>query len=260
MLDGIFGNKNIERILLFLFVNQKGYGKQMQKILGVPLTPIQNALARLKKGKIVVSYDEGKLKLYQMNPSYPLRLELEQLLKKTYTLLPPQEKKLYSFVQQESLNKRSQGPLLSSFWNRLKIIRQFHFIARSRDPGKGGWNGQGSGNVLIHEASQTVLIFHERGTWHNKEGQEIHFNNTLRWTLDHQMRMISLEHLRLGIDHPVFLFHLVPTDNQLLASVDSHLCEEDVYLATVPWDKKRIQLNWRVIGPKKNEEMEYYYT
>ncbi|MBS0607607.1 MAG: hypothetical protein JSR57_11705 [Verrucomicrobia bacterium] len=72
--------------------------------------------------------------------------------------------------------------------------------------------------------------------------------------------MISLEHLRLGPEHPVFLFHLAVSSNNVLSSVESHLCEEDAYLATVPWDRYSIQLNWRVIGPKKNEEMESAYT
>ncbi|MBS0622034.1 MAG: hypothetical protein JSR80_03640 [Verrucomicrobia bacterium] len=65
--------------------------------------------------------------------------------------------------------------------------------------------------------------------------------------------------MRHGPDQPVVLFYLAPTDPHLLASVDSHLCEEDVYLATVPWDPYSIRLNWRVIGPRKNEEMEYCY-
>lgn len=71
--------------------------------------------------------------------------------------------------------------------------------------------------------------------------------------------MLSLEHLRLGPNAPVFLFHLAPTGNNLLASVDSHLCEEDASLAQVVWDRHSIRLSWRVIGPLKNEEMQYHY-
>jgi hypothetical protein len=85
------------------------------------------------------------------------------------------------------------------------------------------------------------------------------FSNTFRWTLDLSAGMISLEHLRQGLNNPVFLFHLAPTGNEHLASVESHLCEEDVYLAQVAWDLHHIRLSWRVIGPQKNEEMEYYY-
>jgi hypothetical protein len=260
MLDGLCGNKNIQKVLLFLFVNNKCYGAQLQRLLKTPLTSLQNALNRLEKGKVIISYNEGKTKLYQLNPTYPLLSELEQLLKKTYTLLSPQDKKLYSLVQQESFEGRFKGPQLNFFWEKLQTIKQFTRFAQSRSREENGWNGRGKGEVLISKQSETILVFHERGAWQTKQGQEIHFSNTFRWTLDRNVGMISLEHLRLGPDQPVFLFHLTPTSNHFLASVDSHLCEEDVYLATVPWDRHSIRLNWRVIGPKKNEEMQYCYT
>lgn len=260
MLEGLCGNKNIQKVLLFLFVNNKCYGTQLQRLLKTPLTSLQNALARLEKGRLIISYCEGKTKLYQLNPGYPLLTELEQLLKKAYTLLPPQDKKLYSLVQQEAFKKSFQEPLLLSFWDRLKAVKQFTRLAHSRSRDESGWNGKGRGEVLVSKPAETILVFQERGSWQMKQGQDISFSNTFRWTLDRSAGMISLEHLRHGPDQPVFLFYLTPTSNNLLASVDSHLCEEDVYLATVPWDHHSIRLNWRIIGPKKNEEMEYCYT
>ena len=256
MLEALFGNKNVEKVLLFLFVNSKCYGAQLQRILRTPLTSLQNALGRLEEGRIIISYSEGKTKLYQLNPSYPMVSELEQLLKKAYTLLSPQEKKLYSLVQMETLEKRVQEPLLFGLWDRLKTVAQMTLHAKSRSKEITGWNGKGKGDVLVTKESETVLIFHERGSW----DQNMSFSNTFRWTLDRGAGMISLEHLRLGPSSPVFLFHLAPTGTNLLASVDSHLCEEDAYLAQVLWDRHAIRLSWRVIGPKKNEEMEYYYS
>ena len=149
--------------------------------------------------------------------------------------------------------------MLISFWERHKSVKQFTRHAQSRSKDENGWDGKGKGEVLVSKPSDNILVFHERGSWQVKLAQDIEFSNTFRWTLDRSVGMISLEHLRLGPDKPVFLFHLIPTSNNLLASVDSHLCEEDVYLATVPWDLYSIRLNWRVIGPKKNEEMAYCY-
>src|SRR5580700_6563000 len=106
MLEGLCGNKNVQKVLLFLFVNSKCYGAQLQRLLKTPLTSLQNALARLEKGRIIISYLEGKTKLYQLNPVYPLLPELEQLLKKTFTLLSPQDKKLFSLVPREMIGKR----------------------------------------------------------------------------------------------------------------------------------------------------------
>ena len=78
-----------------------------------------------------------------------------------------------------------------------------------------------------------ILTFHERGSWQVRQDQNMTFSNTFRWTLDRRAGMISLEHLRLGPSCPVFLFHLAPTGSNRLASMDSHLCEEDAYLAQV---------------------------
>lgn len=256
MLEGLFGNKNVQKVLLFLFVNSKSYGAQLHRTLREPLTSLQNALARLEKGRIIVSYLEGKTKLYRLNPAYPLHSELEQLLKKAYTLLPPQEKKLFSLIQQEILTRRIQEPLLLSFWERLKSIKQLTLYAKSHT----GWNGKGAGEVLVSKENETALLFQERGAWQMQKGEQISFSNTFRWTLDQSAGMISLEHLRLGPNAPVFLFHLAPTDGHLMASVEAHLCEEDAYSAQAVWDRHSIHLTWRAIGPKKNENMEYFYS
>ncbi|MBS0625509.1 MAG: hypothetical protein JSS32_05615 [Verrucomicrobia bacterium] len=247
MLEGLFGNKNIQKVLLFLFVNGKGYGTQLHRSLRTPLTSLQNALTRLEKGRIIASYLEGKTKLYQLNPSYPLLPELEQLLKKAFTLLTPHEKKLFSLVQLEASEKRVQEPLLLNFWERLKTVRRLGLHTKS--------HGKGHGDVIVAFEGSNKLVFHEKGSWHNK----MDFSNVFRWTLDRSAGAISLEHLRFGPNAPVFLFHLAPTGSNLLASVESHLCEHDAYLAQVVWDKASIRLTWRVIGPRKNEEWEYHY-
>jgi hypothetical protein len=260
MLEGLCGNKNVQKILLFLFVNSKCYGAQLQRTLRTPLTSLQNALGRLEQGKVIISYSEGKTKLYQLNPSYPLLSELEQLLKRAYTLLSPQEKKLYSLFQQDALEKRMQEPFLLGFWEKLKSIKQMTLHAKSRSIEETGWNGRGKGEVLVSKESDTALYFHEKGSWHMRQDQNMTFSNTFRWTLDREAGMISLERLRLSFNCLVFLFHLAPTGSNLLASVESHLCEEDAYFAQVLWDRHSMRLSWRVIGPQKNEEMDYYYS
>ena len=103
MLEGLCGNQNIQKILLFLFVNGKCYGTQLHRSLNTPLTPLQKALNRLEKGGLISSYYEGKTRLYQFNPGYPLLNELELLLKKAYTLLPADNKKAYYVIKENPL-------------------------------------------------------------------------------------------------------------------------------------------------------------
>ena len=57
-----------------------------------------------------------------------------------------------------------------------------------------------------------------------------------------------------------FLFHLAPSGKHSLSSVDSHLCGGDVYFGQIQFDRYSLCSNWRVMGPKKNEEIAYYYS
>lgn len=150
--------------------------------------------------------------------------------------------------------------ILNNFWDRLCYVKQLVFEAKSKSKDEIGWNGKGYGEVLISKEKDTVLVFHEKGVWHNKQGKEINFSNVLRWTLDRYVGVISLEHLRHGIDHPIFLFHLTTLSKNSLSCVNPHLCKRDAYFGQIRFDPNGLQLHWRVIGPQKNEEINYDYT
>lgn len=260
MLEALCGNKNIQNILIFLFVNGKCYGTQLHRFLKTSLTPLQKALSRLESGGIILSFYEGKTRLYQFNPAYPLLNELELLLKKAYTLLPAHLKKDYYVFKEEIGTKpfANKHKTLLAFWKKLSEIQELSFIAKTKE--ESGWNGRGKGIVEISEEGNNILIFQEKGAWQNKQGAEMDFSNVFRWTLDRNACVISLEHLRRGKDHPTFLFHLAPSSSRSLASVNSHLCGGDTYLGQVLFDTHNFHLKWRVIGPKKNEEIDYYYS
>ncbi len=260
MLESLCGNKNVQKILLFLFVNGKCYGTQLHRVLNTPLTPLQKALLRLERGGIILSEYEGKTRLYQFNPSFPLLNELEQLLKKAYTLLPPQEKRFYCSIDPKAPARLDYPEqILTSFWQKLSAVKQLKFTAKIKSSEEGDTTRRGQGEIIVISEGSNVLIFHEKGSWIGKEGSEMSFSNTFRWTLDRATKMISLEHLRRGLNHPVFLFHLAPSSRQVLASVDTHLCADDAYFGQLISSASCLRLKWRVIGPRKNEEMDYYY-
>ncbi|MBA3237252.1 MAG: winged helix-turn-helix transcriptional regulator [Parachlamydiaceae bacterium] len=254
----------MERILIFLFVNGKCYGTQLHRLLKVPLTPLQKALNRLEVGNIITSYYEGKTRLYQFNPAYPFMTELELLLKKAYTLLSAHDKKEYYVTKIEygaqSLKLESKTQVVLAFWKKLVGITQLTFNSKAKSEEQpSGRNGRGKGEVESVKVDSNVLIFNERGTWQSNEGTQMAFSNVFRWTLDRKAGLISLEHLRRGPDHPVFLFNLTPTGKNSLSPLDSHLCAGDTYFGQIHFDQQGLRLNWRVIGPSKNEEMDYYY-
>ncbi len=258
MLEVLCGNKNVQRILIFLFVNGKCYGTQLHQALKAPLTPIQKALNRLENGGLITSLYIGKTRVYQFNSGYPLMTELEQLLKKAYTLLPANEKKNY-YIMKETGHQENQSKVLLNFWEKLLAVTELSFEAATRSNEQSGWNGKGKGEVTVIREGHNVLIFNEKGQWKGTQSGEVNFSNVFRWTLDRYAGVISLEHMRRGPEHPVFLFHLAPSGKQSLASVDSHLCGGDTYFGQIRFDAHGLKLNWRVIGPKKNEEIDYHY-
>jgi len=88
MLENLFGNAVIEKILFFLLKNKKTYASELSRVFEIPLFSCQMALERLEKGGILVSYKEGVTRLYQFNPRFPMLEELMCFLEKSYTFLP----------------------------------------------------------------------------------------------------------------------------------------------------------------------------
>jgi len=256
MLHGLFGNKSVEKILLFLLVNEKTYATQLHRVLNTPLTPIQKGLERLEKDAILVSGYEGKTRFFSFNPNYPLLDELEQLLKKAYALLAPREKSQYYFIRQVPSSRKSTQELLNTLWKRMQTVRQVTFQFRSKKGGK----GYGTGSVVLETPRDGQLIYREKGSWQGLENQEFCFRNSFRWTRNRLDGMLTLEHLRFGDHNPVFLFHLVPAGGEYLESLHAHLCGQDTYFGQLEIKESVIDLTWRILGPKKNDEVKYSYA
>jgi hypothetical protein len=144
---------------------------------------------------------------------------------------------------------------LEVVWDRLRRVRSLSFVARSGNPA--GWNGRGSGTVVV-EATGEVLVFSEQGTWRPEGGRDICFSNVFRWTKGEGR--LRLEHLRFGVEHPVYLFDLEPAGDREWRSASPHLCSEDCYTAVMHVRDDSIVLRWSVNGPRKKEEIEYFYS
>lgn len=96
MLEKLFGNIVIEKVLFYLLSNQKGYATEIKEAIETPLYSVQIALTRLEQGGIIARQPQGKTQVYQFNPRYPFLKELRQFLKKAYDSLPENmQKRLY---------------------------------------------------------------------------------------------------------------------------------------------------------------------
>lgn len=95
MLEYLFGTPTIEKILFYLLINQKCYPSQLKTIFKGPVYNFQRSLSKLERGGILVSYLEGKTRVYTFNPRYVFLPELKDFIKKAYEFIPNEIKEKY---------------------------------------------------------------------------------------------------------------------------------------------------------------------
>lgn len=95
VLEGIFGNIVIEKILFMLYVYGEGYPLGMAKTYKEPVNRFQQQLKRLENAGVIVSRLIGKVRVYTFNPRYLFLEELKSLIAKAFEFLPEKEKAAY---------------------------------------------------------------------------------------------------------------------------------------------------------------------
>jgi predicted transcriptional regulator len=106
MLEYLFANKNVEKILMYLSLHEKAHATQLSRTFDSALDPIQKTLRKLEAGGLLVSFLEGKTRVFQWNPRYPFLLEIQTLAKKAYTFLPTKiQEQQYQSVQRKRPRK-----------------------------------------------------------------------------------------------------------------------------------------------------------
>lgn len=154
-------------------------------------------------------------------------------------------------------SKHGDGATQAAVLSQLRRVRALRFDARS--DAATGWNGTGTGTVVVTEPADGVVVFEEAGTWQaDIPGRPaIGFNNVFRWSrIDAALR---LEHLRFGLERPVWLFDLVPGENGAWRERSAHLCGADRYAATLRIAGGRLEVAWSIVGPRKRESIRYAY-
>jgi len=109
MLEGVFGNITVEKILFTLYVYGEAYPFGLAKTFGEPVNRFQQQLRRLENGGIVVSRLVGRVRIYTFNPRYPFLVELKGLIERAYYFLP--DKELDAYYRQRTRPRRAGKPL-----------------------------------------------------------------------------------------------------------------------------------------------------
>jgi hypothetical protein len=139
---------------------------------------------------------------------------------------------------------------------RLARLQALTFTARSASAT--GWTGSATGVVVVQIPLPGVVILNESGTWRPERGPEQRFHNVFRWSLL-EPALVRLEHLRFGVDRPVWLFDLAPATEGLWLPAGPHVCREDCYTAELRLADGGLSLDWTITGPRKQERIEYRY-
>ncbi|HUU52456.1 MAG TPA: winged helix-turn-helix domain-containing protein [Candidatus Heimdallarchaeota archaeon] len=99
MLEPLLESEKKEKILFFLYSHGEGYPREIARTFRFNLNTVQNQLQKLESHGILCSQLKGKVRIFSFNPRYPLRDELEALLKKAMMYLPENEVRTYYWPQ-----------------------------------------------------------------------------------------------------------------------------------------------------------------
>ncbi len=109
MLEPLLGSLNRERILLFLYVRNEGYARQIARYYDIDLAPVQKQLHRLELGGVLYSRAAGRTRLFGLNPRYPFINELQALLDKVLEFYAPEDRRRLEMVRRRP--RRGGKPL-----------------------------------------------------------------------------------------------------------------------------------------------------
>ena len=84
MLEGLFGNKSMELVLLNLFHYSSIHGRAIARNINQYPSAIAKQLDKLEAMGLVVSQEQGRTRVYQFNPKSPYVKPLKDLLAITY--------------------------------------------------------------------------------------------------------------------------------------------------------------------------------
>ena len=88
MLEYLFANKNVEKILMYLSIHGKANASELSHSFKSSLDPIQKTLKKLEEGGLLVSFLEGRTRVFQWNTRYPFLPEIVSLAEKAFGFLP----------------------------------------------------------------------------------------------------------------------------------------------------------------------------
>jgi predicted transcriptional regulator len=97
MLEGIFGNKTAEKVLLHVFHYGESHASGIAQDFKVSLNPVIQQLNRFELAGVLISKTIGRSRVYSFNPKSSLMKPVRQLIEMAYEGISLSERqKLFS--------------------------------------------------------------------------------------------------------------------------------------------------------------------
>lgn len=94
MLEGIFGNKTAEKVLLHVFHYGESHASVIAKDFKVSLNAVIQQLNRFEVAGVLVSKEAGRSRIYTFNPKSPLKKPVSELIEIAYEAIPLSERQV----------------------------------------------------------------------------------------------------------------------------------------------------------------------
>ncbi len=105
MLEGIFGNKTTEKVLLHIFHYGESYASAIAHDFATALNPIIQQLNRLEKAGILVSKEMGRSRVYTFNPKSAFTKPVKDIISIAYEAIPLTERQILFSVRRRPRQK-----------------------------------------------------------------------------------------------------------------------------------------------------------
>ena len=105
MLEGIFGNKTAEKVLLHVFHYSEIHASAIADDYKMALNPVIGQLTRFENAGILVSKEMGRTRVYSFNPKSPLVRPVKELIQIVYDNIPLKEREILFGVRRRPRRK-----------------------------------------------------------------------------------------------------------------------------------------------------------
>ena len=92
MLEGIFGNKTAEKVLLHIFHHGESHAAVIAKDFSTAVNPVTRQLNRFELAGVIVSKISGRSRVYSFNPKSPFTKPVKEIIEKAYESIPLSER------------------------------------------------------------------------------------------------------------------------------------------------------------------------